>query len=114
VILLIPSIRPDRSCRFYTYIPGKPPVNPNPRTFIILPQIKSQYEKYFIPAHNRLAVDEVSAHTTMFQGTSNDGYYELGLQTAQAIRDAVMLARGERPTEVPEEAKDNLKEEEEL
>ncbi|KIJ57129.1 hypothetical protein M422DRAFT_773813 [Sphaerobolus stellatus SS14] len=96
---------------FYTYIPGKPPANPNPRTFIILPQAKSQYEKYFIPAHNRLAVDEVAAHTTMFQATGNDGYYALGLQTAQAIRDAVMLARGERPTQAPEDVKENLRRE---
>lgn len=80
--------------RFYTYIPGKPPVHPNPRTFIILPQAKSPYEKYFVAAHNRLAVDEVGAHTSMFQSTSNDGYYELGLHTAQAIRDAVVLTRG--------------------
>ena len=56
-------------------------------------------------------MDEVAAHTTMFQGTSNDGYYELGLQTAQAIRDAVMLARGERPTEVDEDIKDNIRQE---
>ncbi|KAF8592227.1 hypothetical protein K439DRAFT_1626236 [Ramaria rubella] len=79
---------------FYTYLPGKPPANPQPRTFIILPQSNSPYARYFVRAHNSFAVDEVGAHTTMFQGTSNDGYYELGLETAKIIREAVILARG--------------------
>jgi hypothetical protein len=30
----------------------------------------------------------------MFGAQSNDGYYELGLETAKLIRDAVMLGRG--------------------
>lgn len=30
----------------------------------------------------------------MFGAKSNDGYYELGLETAKLIRDAVMLGRG--------------------
>jgi hypothetical protein len=85
--------------RFYTYLPGKPPSQPHPRTFIILPKPDTQLSSHFIPAHNSLALDEVSAHTAMFQGTSNDGYYDLGLQTAQAIRDAVITARGEMSDE---------------
>jgi len=79
---------------FYTYLPGKPPLNPNPRSFIILPQPNTQYAPYFVQAHNSLALDEVAAHTGMFQGTSNDGYYDLGLQTAQAVREAVVSCRG--------------------
>jgi hypothetical protein len=82
-------------CSFYTYLPGKPPANPNPRTFIILPQPNTQYAQYFIQAHNSLASDEVAAHTGMFEATSNDGYYDLGLRTAEAIREAVTLARGD-------------------
>ena len=30
----------------------------------------------------------------MFEPTSNDGFYELGLQTALFIRDVVMTGRG--------------------
>ena len=81
-------------CRFYTYLPGKPPTHPNPRTFIILPQPNTQYAPYFVQAHNSLGMDEVAAHTGMFQATSNDGYYDLGLQTAKAVREAVDLCRG--------------------
>lgn len=39
----------------------------------------------------------------MFEGTSNDGYYELGLQTAKVIQDAVALDRGMFTNEVGEE-----------
>ncbi|GJJ07064.1 hypothetical protein Clacol_001263 [Clathrus columnatus] len=78
---------------FYTYIPGKPPANPIPRTFVILPPTDSPYRSYFAPAHNTIALDEISAHTSMFQAGSNDGYYELGLLTAQAIRDGIMLCK---------------------
>ncbi|KAF8524581.1 hypothetical protein BU17DRAFT_84618 [Hysterangium stoloniferum] len=93
---------------FYTYLPGKPPTNPHPRTFIILPKANMRSASHFIPAHNSLALDEVSAHMSMFEGTSNDGYYDLGLQTAQTIRDAITLARGEVPeeAELPEKAKE--------
>lgn len=84
-------------CSFYTYLPGKPPANPNPRTFIILPQPNTQYAQYFIQAHNSLASDEVAAHTGMFQATSNDGYYDLGLRTAEAIREAVASSRSHMP-----------------
>ena len=36
----------------------------------------------------------MAAHTAMFQSTSNDGYYELGLRTANVVRDAVTLDWG--------------------
>ncbi|KAJ7507990.1 hypothetical protein B0H11DRAFT_1705817, partial [Mycena galericulata] len=35
---------------------------------------------------------ELEAHTGMFSGKTNDGYYDLGLQTAQFIREAVNRA----------------------
>jgi len=44
-------------------------------------------------ARNGLAADEVEAHTGMFSGKTNDGYYDLGLQTAQVIREAVIAGR---------------------
>ncbi|KAF8497348.1 hypothetical protein JB92DRAFT_2745657 [Gautieria morchelliformis] len=78
---------------FYTYLPGKPPINPNPRSFIVIPQPDTHYARYFVQAHNSLALDEVTAHTGMFRATSNDGYYDLGLQTAKSIREAVGLCR---------------------
>jgi hypothetical protein len=45
-------------------------------------------------ARNGLAPDELEAHTGMFSGKTNDGYYDLGLQTAKFIREAVMSSRG--------------------
>jgi len=79
---------------FYTYLPATPLVHDVHRTFIDLPKKDARAESHFVLARNGLASDEVDAHTTMFSGKSNDGYYDLGLETAKAIREAVMNARG--------------------
>jgi hypothetical protein len=47
-----------------------------------------------MPVKNSLALDELQAHTGMFGPKTNDGYYELGLETAKIIRESVMLCRG--------------------
>lgn len=47
-----------------------------------------------MPAQNSIAEDEVQAHMNMFEATTNDAYYMLGLEAARIIRDAVMSARG--------------------
>ncbi|EEB86760.1 hypothetical protein MPER_16165, partial [Moniliophthora perniciosa FA553] len=39
---------------------------------------------------------EVQAHTGMFAANTNDGYYNLGLETARLIRDA-LTARSYKP-----------------
>ena len=81
------------SYSFYTYLPPSP-TNPSPRTFIILPQAPSQYVSHFLQAPNTIAGDEIEAHTGMFDAKTNDGYYELGLITAQLIRDVMVASRG--------------------
>ncbi|KZT13086.1 uncharacterized protein LAESUDRAFT_690248 [Laetiporus sulphureus 93-53] len=78
---------------FYTFVPPKPPSSPSPRTFIVLPKKPAQLVEHFVQATNSLAADEVSAHTGMFDVKANDGYYALGLTTAQFIREAVVCSR---------------------
>lgn len=78
---------------FYTLLPAKPPQHPEPRTFIILPKNPSQRD-HFIPAPNGVAEDEIEAHTGMFQGSTNDSYYALGLETAKLVRETVFSSRG--------------------
>ncbi|KAI0082476.1 hypothetical protein K474DRAFT_1655250 [Panus rudis PR-1116 ss-1] len=78
---------------FYTYLAPSPPTYTSGRTFIIVPDASTPYASHFLPAQNGLASDEVQAHTGMFDGKTNDGYYELGLMSAQLIRDAVVTLR---------------------
>ncbi|TRM67646.1 hypothetical protein BD626DRAFT_394347 [Schizophyllum amplum] len=79
---------------FYTYLPPSPPSYFSSRTFVVLPKRTSRAFTRFVSAKNELAIDELEAHTGMFSGTTNDGYYELGLETAKFIRQAVHLHRG--------------------
>ncbi|KLO07920.1 hypothetical protein SCHPADRAFT_894280 [Schizopora paradoxa] len=85
---------------FYTILPAKPPQQPEPRTFIILPKNASQRD-HFVPAPNGIAEDEVEAHTGMFQGSTNDSYYTLGLETVKLVREAVMSSRDVPTIEAP-------------
>ncbi|KAF9226622.1 hypothetical protein BS17DRAFT_697664 [Gyrodon lividus] len=75
---------------FYVSLPASPPAHPNTRTFVVLPPRSSPAFPHYHPAPNCVATDEVQAHTGMFKPGSNDGYYQLGLATAQTIREAVM------------------------
>ncbi|KAJ7240306.1 hypothetical protein B0H12DRAFT_55523 [Mycena haematopus] len=84
-------LTPTRS--FYTYLPPTPLLNTSERTFVVLPKKNTPAERHFVLARNGLAADEVEAHTGMFSGKTNDGYYDLGLQTAQVIREAVVGGR---------------------
>ncbi|KAL1661091.1 hypothetical protein GGF50DRAFT_129763 [Schizophyllum commune] len=79
---------------FYTFLPPSPPTYFSSRTFVVLPKRTSRAYSHFAPAKNELAADELEAHTGMFSGATNDGYYELGLETAKFIRQAVFLHRG--------------------
>ncbi|KAJ7094604.1 hypothetical protein B0H15DRAFT_830157 [Mycena belliarum] len=92
---------------FYTYLPPTPLLHDSVRTFIVLPKKKTPAEPYFILARNGLAPDELEAHTGMFSGKTNDGYYDLGLQTAELIRDAVYKHRSAVP--VNEESPSTIK-----
>ena len=61
---------------------------------------------HFLGAHNNLAADEVQAHVGMFEPSTNDGYYELGMMTARLIREAVTKDRGFHvEDEIPDTAK---------
>jgi len=79
--------------RFYTQIPSSPPANLFPRTFCLLPEPSSDAFPRFVPAPNTLAENEVHAHVGMFQPTKNDGYYQLGLEAAAVIRQAIANGR---------------------
>ncbi|KAJ7765059.1 hypothetical protein DFH07DRAFT_737928 [Mycena maculata] len=75
---------------FYTFLPPTPLLHDSARTFVVLPKKNAPAEPYFILARNGLAPNEVDAHTGMFAGKTNDGFYDLGLLTAQLIREAVI------------------------
>ncbi|KAJ7682618.1 hypothetical protein DFH06DRAFT_1161664 [Mycena polygramma] len=79
---------------FYTYLPSTPLLLSSARTFINLPKKKSPAEPCFVLARNGLASDELEAHTGMFSGKTNDGYYDLGLKTAEIIREVILNGRG--------------------
>ncbi|KAI6163078.1 hypothetical protein EDD17DRAFT_1776250 [Pisolithus thermaeus] len=73
---------------FYVLLPPSPPSFPSPRTFVVLPPRSSPAFPNYIISRNSVASDEVEAHMGMFEPTQNDGYYELGLETARIIREA--------------------------
>ena len=83
-------------------LPANPPSFMDHRTFIVLPKRKFTFSvpnkgevaDHFLTAPNGLANDEIQAHTGMFEAKTNDGYYQLGLETSRVIREAVMWARG--------------------
>ena len=78
---------------FFTCLPANPPNFPRSRTFAVLPHPNTPLGTHFAPNHNSLAADEIQAHTGMFDSKTNDGYYELGLNSARLIREAVLLHR---------------------
>ncbi|KAF8165537.1 hypothetical protein B0H34DRAFT_649403 [Crassisporium funariophilum] len=78
----------------FTILPPKPPEFLTSRTFVVLPKYGSRAKEHFLPASNGIAADEINAHTGIFSGSTNDGYYQLGLASARIIRDAVMSSRG--------------------
>ncbi|KAF8311152.1 hypothetical protein DL93DRAFT_2149723 [Clavulina sp. PMI_390] len=73
---------------FYTLLPKKSALE-EPRTFINLPSKSSEAFQYHSAVQNTLAEDEIAAHIAMFSPKTNDGYYDLGLQTADIIRRAL-------------------------
>ncbi|KAI0268345.1 hypothetical protein BC834DRAFT_688066 [Gloeopeniophorella convolvens] len=74
---------------FYTLLPPISSSYPSQRTFCVLPKGSSDASQHFVPAHNTLAEDEVRAHVGMFEPGKNDGYYQLGLEAAAVIRQAM-------------------------
>jgi hypothetical protein len=96
--------------RFYTVLPPTPPTHRYERTFIVLPPRSARSYSHFSPALNRLAPDEINAHMGMFEAQSNDGFYELGLQTALLIRDTVMMGKGVVPDDDTKNAQERTAE----
>nr|ODN82523.1 hypothetical protein L203_05331 [Cryptococcus depauperatus CBS 7841] len=70
---------------YYTHLPPSPPKHLITRTFSILPPIAHPLFSRFKPATNTIASDEVSAHMGMFNATTNDGFYDLGLCVAREL-----------------------------
>ncbi|RPD67340.1 hypothetical protein L226DRAFT_477730 [Lentinus tigrinus ALCF2SS1-7] len=81
---------------FFSCIPASPPDFPRSRTFAVLPHPNTPLGWHYAPNHNSLAADEIQAHTGMFDGKRNDGYYDLGLSSAKLIREAVLRHRTEQ------------------
>lgn len=71
------------------FLPATLPTYPAPRTFVVLPLRSSPTFAYYVPSPNCVVQDEVQAHMGMFKAGNNDGYYRLGLETAQVIRQAL-------------------------
>lgn len=98
--------------RYYTFLPSVPLLYDQPRTFVVLPRKDARAAGTFVRAHNSVAPDELQAHTGMFSAKTNDGYYELGLETAKLIREALMFGRGvfEDPNVVQNELEQEMDE----
>ncbi|KAG6336531.1 hypothetical protein ID866_2553 [Astraeus odoratus] len=82
---------------FYVLLPPSS-ASPSPRTFVVLPPRSSPVLENYIVCKNTVASDEVQAHMGMFEPSQNDGYYELGLETAKMIRE-VAVRNGIRSSE---------------
>ena len=99
--------------RLYAILPPKPPEFLTSRTFIVLPKYGNRSKDHFLPARNRIALDELQAHTGIFSATTNDGYYQLGLTSVKIIQDALITSRGRvilSPTSSQKECKSPTKE----
>ena len=53
----------------------------------------SSLRSRFVVCQNNLADNEIDAHVGMFEPGTNDSYYNLGLETAKVIRDAIAISR---------------------
>jgi hypothetical protein len=77
----------------YVNLPPSPPQHVTSRTFIVLPSKSAPAFAHFIPACNKVTTDEIQAHMQMFSAESNDGYYQLGLETAKLIQQALVVSQ---------------------
>ena len=101
---------------FYTLLPAMPGTRSEESTFVILPPAKSLLRSRFLFSQNNIADNEIEAHMGMFEPSTNDSYYALGLETAKIIREAIATSRGVEsnegePTNVhgTEEGKQSIK-----
>lgn len=84
---------------FYTRLRPRPgslgpqptgPLDPTQRTFILLPDEHQPYAVHFSPLDfpvrvllTQSTIDEITAHTSMFQARVNTSYFSMGLDSAQ-------------------------------
>ncbi|KAN0109331.1 hypothetical protein V8E52_009375 [Russula decolorans] len=71
------------------------PANPSAQTICLLLEPSLDAFQRFVPAPNTLAENEVRAHVTMFEPTKNDGYYQLALEAAAVVRQAITNRRSD-------------------
>lgn len=76
---------PSADPSFFTYLPPKPPLHTERRTFTILPPSSDPVRPLWIPQVNAKASDEIGAHMGMFNAVANDGFYDLGLKVTQLV-----------------------------
>ncbi|KAI8149304.1 hypothetical protein BJV82DRAFT_587442 [Fennellomyces sp. T-0311] len=76
---------------FYVQLSSDDSLPSDPRTFIALPPPETAH--HFLPMLSR-AEGEIDAHTSIFDASKNDHYYNLGLDSASLISE--MVARQER------------------
>jgi hypothetical protein len=80
----------------YVALPPLSPQHVNSRTFIVLPPKSTPAFAHFIPAWNKVTTDEIQAHMQMFSAEYNDGYYQLGLETAKLMQQALAVSQSRR------------------
>lgn len=78
---------------YYTLIPPKPPTHTTARSFCLLPASTHPLYTDWRSSTSSLAPDEVSAHIGMFNPTTNEAFYTLGLDVSRSILEAVEYAR---------------------
>ncbi|KAI9709487.1 MAG: hypothetical protein M1820_003247 [Bogoriella megaspora] len=55
------------------------------RTFVIVPRERSVARRFWIKCTNDRAQDEIGAHTSMFQGEQNPGYYSMSERAKKIV-----------------------------
>jgi len=85
------KLRSEQGIFFQNFYIKLPPTQafPNERTFILLPPTTWPSFQFFTPNPNSHAASEIDAHTRMFEGPFNDGFYDLGLRTVEILRRAI-------------------------
>ncbi|KAL7421529.1 hypothetical protein Q5752_003298 [Cryptotrichosporon argae] len=87
---------------FFTHLPPSGQYT-SARTFALLPPRTHPTFPHWRPATNTRAADEVGAHMYMFNGRTNDGFYELGLAVVRVIGERIEAGGVERGVRVDAE-----------
>ncbi|KAJ9107647.1 hypothetical protein QFC21_001107 [Naganishia friedmannii] len=75
---------------YYTLIPASPPSHPTERSFCLLPATTHPlHSSWRATTFSAKTEDEVGAHIGMFNAAANEGFYNLGLDVARAVEEAL-------------------------